>query len=104
TVRLGLLAMALAAAACGTPTPSSTRTPTATPTSTQKATASLSSPTATASPSVGSDTVWLCRPGMANNPCSGNLDTTVLEADGSTHVESAHAAADPPIDCFYVYP
>jgi len=108
TVRLGLLAMALAAAACGTPTPSSTRTPTATPTSTptstQKATASLSSPTATASPSVGSDTVWLCRPGMANNPCSVNLATTVLEANGSTHVESAQAAADPPIDCFYVYP
>ena len=48
--------------------------------------------------------MWLCRPGIANDPCAGNLDTTVIEADGSTHVETARAATDPPIDCFYVYP
>jgi hypothetical protein len=88
------LALALAATACGTPTP----------TTSESATSSLPRPTATAIASTPSDTVWLCRPGIANNPCAGNLDTTAIEADGTTRVETAQAAKDPPIDCFYVYP
>jgi len=99
TTRLGLLAIALAAAACGTPAP----TPTGT-TPLQTANPTRSSPSSTATPSIAADTVWLCRPGLARNPCAGNLDTTVMEADGSTHVEKAQSATDPPIDCFYVYP
>jgi hypothetical protein len=48
--------------------------------------------------------VWLCRPGLAANPCTAGLTTTVIEPDGATRVERAAPAADPPVDCFYVYP
>ncbi|MFF3574632.1 DUF3089 domain-containing protein [Nocardia jiangxiensis] len=72
--------------------------------------------------------VWLCRPGMANNPCNQDrlgspqtpgrtftvgrpqsrtrtdLDSTVLARDGSTTVEQLPAPDRPPVDCFYVYP
>jgi hypothetical protein len=49
-------------------------------------------------------TVWLCRPGQTPNPCRSSLTTTVVEPDGSTHVQREHPAERPPIDCFYVYP
>ncbi len=49
-------------------------------------------------------TVWLCRPGLASNPCDNPLDTTVIQADGTSTVEHAPPVTDPPIDCFYVYP
>lgn len=61
-------------------------------------------PPATASPAAPSNTVWLCRPGLADNPCESDLTTTVISADGSTTTEAAAPAEDPPIDCFYVYP
>jgi len=51
-----------------------------------------------------SNTVWLCRPGLADNPCESDLTTTVLAADNTSTTESASPAEDPPIDCFYVYP
>ncbi len=50
------------------------------------------------------NTVWLCFPGAPNNPCEQDLTTTVVQADGSTQIEPASVAKDPPIDCFYVYP
>jgi pimeloyl-ACP methyl ester carboxylesterase len=56
------------------------------------------SPTA-ATAQAPSDTLWLCRPGLPDNPCEGELDATVAGA-----VEAFAPAADPPIDCFYVYP
>jgi hypothetical protein len=63
------------------------------------------SPTTAASPSAApSNTVWLCRPGLADNPCESDLTTTVESADGSSTVEEVTPAEDPPIDCFYVYP
>jgi len=46
---------------------------------------------------------WLCRPGKASTPCTGDLDATVVGPDGSK-VQPFAPAADPPIDCFYVYP
>ena len=49
-------------------------------------------------------TVWVCRPGMATNPCSGGLDATVVQPDGTSSVEPFTPAKDPKIDCFYVYP
>jgi len=61
-------------------------------------------PSPTASPAAPSNTVWLCRPGLANNPCESDLTTTVVSADGTSTVEQVAPAADPPIDCFYVYP
>jgi hypothetical protein len=61
-------------------------------------------PSATASPEAPSNTVWLCRPGTADNPCESDLTTTLISADGSSTTEAAAPAEDPPIDCFYVYP
>jgi Protein of unknown function (DUF3089) len=50
------------------------------------------------------ETVWLCKPGIAENPCESSEETTVELGDGSSYVEQAHPAANPAIDCFYVYP
>jgi hypothetical protein len=47
-------------------------------------------------------TSWLCRPDVVTNPCTDNLDATVIEADGTTHVD-AFVASPRPIDCFFVY-
>jgi len=49
-------------------------------------------------------TVWLCRPGLANDPCTADLDTTVVEGDGRVHVQASSPAVNSPYDCFYVYP
>jgi hypothetical protein len=107
------LAVILTVAACGgaaspsnvPPTP--TAIPTATLAGTGAAIATAIAPTpsvTTATPSIPADTVWLCRPGLTNNPCTGDLSATAIEADGSTSLETAVPATDPPIDCFYVYP
>src|SRR5512143_3246914 len=65
-----------------------------------------SSPTAgSAGATQAVDTVWLCRPGLADNPCAIDLAATVVEPGGSTHREPGQAATtEPPIDCFYIYP
>jgi hypothetical protein len=50
-------------------------------------------------------TVWLCKPGLKDNPCAPSLRTTVLSPD-----EKERATVDvkrprrPKYDCFYVYP
>ncbi len=49
-------------------------------------------------------TVWLCRPGMSDNPCEADLTATVVRPDGTTSVQTAIPAKAPPIDCFYLYP
>lgn len=51
-----------------------------------------------------SSTVWLCRPGMANNPCEGDLTTTEIEPDGTQKMVRATSARHSSVDCFYVYP
>jgi hypothetical protein len=48
--------------------------------------------------------VWLCRPGLRANPCEGDLDTTIVAADGTRSREAFRPARDPVFDCFYVYP
>jgi pimeloyl-ACP methyl ester carboxylesterase len=50
------------------------------------------------------ETVWLCRPGMAANPCEGNLDATVVSPGGARTTQKFVPADDPDVDCFYVYP
>jgi len=47
---------------------------------------------------------WLCRPETPDDACHGNLDATAISADGTLTVERFKAAADPAVDCFYVYP
>jgi pimeloyl-ACP methyl ester carboxylesterase len=51
-----------------------------------------------------SGTVWLCRPGLADNPCETSLEATVEGLNGQTHVERAQGAKNPTVDCFYLYP
>lgn len=52
------------------------------------------------------EVVWLCRPGLADDPCEVDLDTTVREPDGSEQVVTPEQppAEERPVDCFYVYP
>ena len=48
--------------------------------------------------------LWLCKPGLADDKCKVNLDATIINGNGSTSVEKFKAAANPAIDCFFVYP
>jgi hypothetical protein len=69
---------------------------------TAAAAASNSPESQTTSPS---STVWLCRPGMTDDPCEADSASTTVLADGTTKV--SHAASLPSsskFDCFYVYP
>jgi hypothetical protein len=50
------------------------------------------------------DAHWLCKPDIAADACSVDLDATAVAADGTTEVLPHEAADDPPVDCFYVYP
>jgi Protein of unknown function (DUF3089) len=55
--------------------------------------------------STSTSTVWLCRPGQANDPCTPPLATTRTTPSGQTlGVVATRAATKPKIDCFYVYP
>ena len=49
---------------------------------------------------------WLCRPGLerGKDACAADQTTTVVAANGKLKIEKFKAAANPPIDCFYVYP
>jgi hypothetical protein len=109
-----LVAASLVAAACGgtagrtsRPVSSGTleiSTRTATPAASGSPAVSASAGTSADDSGAPTDTVWLCRPGLASNPCAGDLTATVVAANGIGKVMPAGPAADPPIDCFYVYP
>lgn len=67
--------------------------------------ASAQAPDATVlHPDFGDARLWLCRPDLQNDRCEANLDATVIAADGRTTVELYTPAANPGIDCFFVYP
>lgn len=51
----------------------------------------------------GQPTHWMCRPGQEET-CTRDLDAMVVAADGTRTPQRFVPAADPPIDCFYVYP
>ncbi len=59
---------------------------------------------ALAASAASAETTWLCRPGLASNPCLSSEEATVELPNGKTFVEKAEPAKKPPIDCFYVYP
>jgi len=49
--------------------------------------------------------VWLCKPGIANNPCEPSLRTTVISPSGQTlGVRNVQRDRNRKVDCFYVYP
>jgi hypothetical protein len=50
-------------------------------------------------------TTWLCKPGLANNPCTPGLGTTVISPTAQIQgTVTPKATKNPKIDCFYVYP
>lgn len=49
-------------------------------------------------------TTWLCRPGLADNPCTTGLASTAIARDGAMHPQPASPVSNPKVDCFYVYP
>ena len=50
-------------------------------------------------------TVWLCRPGKANDPCAPSLATTRISNSGQDlGVRNPKRVKHPKADCFYVYP
>jgi hypothetical protein len=48
--------------------------------------------------------IWLCRPGMANNPCAAAFTTTVVASGKAMRVTHRPQATAATFDCFYVYP
>jgi hypothetical protein len=50
------------------------------------------------------ETTWLCKPGIENNPCLSSEEATVELGNGASFIEHAQPAKNPPVDCFYVYP
>jgi hypothetical protein len=49
--------------------------------------------------------VWLCKPGIEDNPCEPSLKTTDLSPTGEQlGIDKVKAARRPKVDCFYVYP
>ena len=57
-----------------------------------------------AASSASAEVVWLCKPGEADNPCRDSLETTVYDTRGNSQLANPPLPANPPIDCFYVYP
>ncbi len=48
-------------------------------------------------------THWTCRPDMADS-CDDDTSVTMINADGSTEVQTFTVNPDAPVDCFYAYP
>lgn len=49
-------------------------------------------------------TVWLCRPGQPDDPCTASLATTVVRASGRRSEVAVRPGTARGFDCFYVYP
>jgi Protein of unknown function (DUF3089) len=49
-------------------------------------------------------TTWLCRPGIAHNPCDPSLKTTIFSSFGQRTGVVQPTRSNPKVDCFYVYP
>ncbi len=98
------LATALVAAGCGSSSKATSASSTSAAPATSSATGSAAGSATTTGAGGTSNTVWLCFPGRQPDPCSGNLNSTVVAADGTTTVQDAGPDTNPVIDCFYVYP
>jgi hypothetical protein len=54
---------------------------------------------------VKDNTVWLCKPGIPNNPCEPGFDTTLVSPSGQVlGTQSVKPDRKRKFDCFYVYP
>ncbi len=54
-------------------------------------------------PMAAADVVWLCKPGLADDPCTLPFDTTVREVGAADRIELPTPGRRD-VDCFYVYP
>jgi len=81
----GLLAASLLAASCSS-------------TATSVTTSAGSSGSASAA-----STVWLCKPGMPDDPCTQSLQTTVVSPTGAISIRTPKPANPAGFACFYVY-
>ena len=74
---------------------------------TAETTTTLAVPTSIVAPytsEIYSDpTHWTCRPDMADT-CDDDTSVTMINADGSTEVQTFTVDPDAPVDCFYAYP
>ena len=77
-------------------------TPSASPNASSNTAASTSDAAVPRTDAAG--TVWLCRPGLTDNPCTADLSWTALGGDGSASVQTVQPATNAAVDCFYVYP
>jgi hypothetical protein len=66
--------------------------------------AGVVAPAAPATATATLNTVWLCRPGQAADPCASSPASTTVSADGSATVAPTSPATSSKFDCFYVYP
>ena len=58
-----------------------------------------------AAPAADAKTVWLCKPGLKDNPCKARMDTARYSPTGQQFGgDDSATTGRPPIDCFYVYP
>src|SRR5258708_3843274 len=72
----------------------------------QEAPATPATPAAAATPAAtdyANPAVWLCRPDR-QDACTVSQDVSSVAVNGTLTREKFHAAKNPPIDCFYVYP
>jgi hypothetical protein len=60
--------------------------------------------TASAHTTASTSTVWLCRPGQVDDPCSYPLQSTAVAATGARTTKRGLPAPTSKFDCFYVYP
>ena len=65
--------------------------------------APAATPALAAAPIMRSEASWLCLPGR-DDACRRPLPTTALNPNGYGSTGQVEPAANPPIDCFYVYP
>ena len=49
-------------------------------------------------------TVWLCKPGLADNPCKPGLRPPRSRRPATCSAPTQPKAKKPKVDCFYVYP
>jgi hypothetical protein len=89
----------IAAASC-----SSSSSHTSSPKQTSSPTSNAATTTPTTVPATPDTQVWLCKPGNAVDPCTSDLTATIVTGNGTRTKQRATVAADPKIDCFYVYP
>jgi CDGSH-type Zn-finger protein len=87
--------VALVAVGCGS---------TAAHSATQAPTRSTTTTTTTVPQTDAAGTVWLCRPGLSDDPCDGSMSTTEVTGTGHRSLHGDATKGNSRFDCFYVYP